>query len=325
MRLSMMRVVLIAIFCTGLSTSGAESRTEADIASRFNVRWSSVQYRKAVVVYNPEVSSAKQETSETVSLGCEVEIRDPNLVLGVSRDCTVTELTDGRGREIKVNSPPQGLGRFGRSYEGLRYSDRFAPPAKVPRWRSFLRSLLKLPQNTNVRPQRVTKLEPSRFQIQLDKRLIEQDGAEIRHIEGYFHALMAESYVHIDVPFEPNDNWVRLTPELEIQVREAHCDGSSYRLRIEALPRGGISMRPLSASGPLPDRVVIAKQFIGPDGKPTGRHHGFSHLPVPVAGSSSGGGRDMWITAIRFVIAVNPTHQKIPFELKHIPLPHLDP
>jgi hypothetical protein len=51
------------------------------------------------------------------------------------------------------------------------------------------------------------------------------------------------------------------------------------------------------------------------------------HIPAPVNGSSSGsrssGGYD--IQTIRFVIAVKPRHQKISFELEHIPLPQPEP
>ena len=319
----MIVVEMVALFL-GLSTSGAESGTEAAIANRFKVGWSSVQYNKTVVVRNPKVASTPQETSETVWLGCEAEIRDPNLVLGTSRDCVVTQLTDGRGREIDIDAArsPRGLRR---SYEGLRYRERFTQPPKVPRWRAYLRSLLKLPQNANFRPQRVTELRPSQFRIQLDKKLLDQDNAEIRRLKGYFHALAAESCVHVDVPFEPNDNWVSLTAGLEIRVREASCDGSSYRFRIETSPRGGDTMRPIQVDGLLPDRIVVARQFIGRDGQPVRSHSGFSRLPAPLGGSGSGSGSNTWIEAIRFIIAVNPSHHKVPFELEHVPLPHLGP
>jgi len=49
---------------------------------------------------------------------------------------------------------------------------------------------------------------------------------------------------------------------------------------------------------------------------------GFGFLPTHVGGSGGGShsGSGKPIKKIRFVIAVNPKHYKIPFELKNIPL-----
>jgi len=315
-------IIPIAAIFLALSPSWAGPEADAKIAEHFTVRWSSIRYDRAVVLHNPEISSTQQELSEGLSLACEIEIRDPNLVLGTAREGVITQLTDGKNLRFDI-APPSG--RLRQSYEYLHYRDRFTQPPKVPRWRAILRSALRLPKNTSFRPQLVTELQPNRLQMHLDKTMLDEGSTEVRRLEGYFHALMAESLVHVDVPFEPNDNWVPLTPELAIQVREAHCDGSSYRLRIEARPRGGNFMRPLSAEAPLPGRIVIARQLIGPDGEPKGQHQRFARFLAPVVGSSSGSGRDMWIETIRFVIAVNPTSQKVPFELKHIPLPHPGP
>jgi len=41
-----------------------------------------------------------------------------------------------------------------------------------------------------------------------------------------------------------------------------------------------------------------------------------------IAGRGSGGGGNSRIKAIRFVIAVDPTERKIPFEFSHVPLPN---
>ncbi len=134
-------------------------------------------------------------------------------------------LTNDKGDEIAISATPP---RIGRHYEGLNYRTRFKPPAKPPRWKRLLRSFLRLPQNTNLRPQLVSELEPSRFHIQMPAELTESGSHKIQRLEGYFHALMAESYAYVDVPFEPNDHWIPLTTGQEILVREAQCDGSSY-------------------------------------------------------------------------------------------------
>jgi hypothetical protein len=170
-------------------------------------------------------------------------------------------------------------------------------------------------------PQFVTELQPCRITMRLDKDLLGQARRELRSVKGYFHALIAESLENIDVPFEPNDAWVRLTPDVEIQVREAVCTPGSYRFSIETRPQGGGGMRPLMVGEPLPGRIVVARQLLGPDGKPDSRP-GPSFLPAPIGGRSSGSGGNFQIKTIRFVVAVNPTEHKIPFELAHVPLPN---
>jgi len=159
--------------------------------------------------------------------------------------------------------------------------------------------------------------------VELDIGLRKRAGGEISRVEGYFYALTAESFEHIEVPFEPNDNWVRLSPDLEIQVREAQSTESSYRYRIGTRRQRGVSTQRLSVGDFLPGRFVLAQQLIGQDGKTTRHYGGSRSLPAHVGGSGSGSGSVDRIEKIRYVIAVNPTHHKIPFELEHIPLPDL--
>ncbi|MBL7186361.1 MAG: hypothetical protein ISS70_08540 [Phycisphaerae bacterium] len=122
--------------------------------------------------------------------------------------------------------------------------------------------------------------------------------------------------------FKQSDDWVRLTPDMEIRLKEAQCTESSFRFDIDSRPEeGGASMRPLSVQDYLPRRVVVARQFIGEDGKLSNHFSGLRRLPAHVTGSGSGGGSNCQIKTIRFVIAVNPTHHEIPLVLEHIPLP----
>lgn len=311
--------VRVIVLLLGLSTAWAEAELNAKVAKRFKVNWSSVSHDKTV--NNPKVSLRGQETSERLSLSCEIEILDPDLVLGTSREGIVTKLTDRQGRSVDTApSGPVQRGSMHMRYEGLRYRPRFVQPPQPSRWLALVQSVLKLPRRARPRPELVSELQPSRMQIQLDAGLRERTGGEIGRAKGHFYALMAESLEHVEVPFEPNDNWVRLTPDVEIQVREARCTGSSYRFKIETQPRGGASMRPLSVEDSVPSRIVIDRQLIGADGKPTREFSGYRRLPASVGGSGSGS-RIGRIEKIRFVIAVNPTHYKIPFELEHIPLP----
>jgi hypothetical protein len=214
-------------------------------------------------------------------------------------------------------------------YEGLRYHQRMSQPPKTPRWKAFLYKYIRIPQKP-FRPQLVNQLEPSRLQFELDLGLLGHTGKEIKSLKGYYYVLMAESIQHIEVPFEPNDQWVGLTDEIAIQVREAECKitGSrlKYNLDIEESRLGGERFNRISFGDYLPEKMVMGRQLIGKDGKSLDRHMGHGFLPAHVGGSSSGSrsgsGGVSPIEKIRFVIAVNPKHCKIPFELKNIPLPN---
>lgn len=312
----------MALFA-GLSAARAESETKSEIkvADKFKVSWSTIAYTKRVSLRNTEVSEDQsQEVSESLSLSCEVEILDPNFVLGISRAPVIEEMTDDKGVNIEIDSKPASS--FQTRYEAPRYDRRFVAPQNQAKWKTAIRSALRLSQKESSRPQWVEVIRPSRMQIDLGIGMGGQASGEISRVKGYFYALIAESYEYVDVPFKKSDKWVRLTSDVEIQVRDAWCKDSSYRLSTKSRPEGGVSMRPLTAESYMPTRLVMSRQLVGPDDKPVRRHAGSSFLPYHVGGNSSGGGSNMGqITKIRYVIAVNPTHYEIPFVLEHIPLP----
>ncbi|MBN1359686.1 MAG: hypothetical protein JW993_03790 [Sedimentisphaerales bacterium] len=315
-------IVIIQILILSVSISAAPDQEPAVPKAEdcVKVQWSSVRYDKSVVVGNAKakLDQPRDSTSERLTLTCEVEIRDPNRVLATSDQGAITQLTDSKGRDVNVRlaQSPRRL-----RYTGPRYRQRFVPPAPVPKWKSFIQSLLRIQPAARARPQRVTELQPSNLNLELDMAVLQEAGGEIRRVKGYLYALTAGSIVHVDVPFEPNDNWVRLTEDQEIRVLEAQNTGSSYRFRIEARPQGRMSPFDLSAGNPLPDRIVIERQLIGPDGKPTHTPGGFLMFPAPISGSGSGSGGNAAVTKIRFRIAIDPDHAEIPFEFEHVPLP----
>ena len=159
------------------------------------------------------------------------------------------------------------------------------------------------------------------MQIGLDVGLSKQDGREIGRVKGYFHALVAESLEYVELPFKPSDDWVRLTPDTEIRLRAAQCTEKRFLFRTNRRPAGGASIRSISVQDYLPGRVVAARELIGKDGKPISHSFGIQRLPAHLLEGTNGGGSDCLIKSIRFMIAVNPTHHKIPFVLEHIPLP----
>jgi len=311
--------IIIALLIVGLGAAAWSAQAEVDpkVAACFSTRWSSVRYNKSVVLRNSGGASAQEQISERLSISCEVEIRKPKRVLGICVAGTVTEMTDANDRDIRAAVVPSR--GFSQRYEGLRYRDRFTGPRQVPRWQKVLRSLVDMPANKNFKPELLSELQPSNMELRLDTQLLGGTPGEIRRVKGYFHALTAESFENVDVPFEPNQAWVRVTGDLEIQVREARCDDSSYRYRIETRrPGRGFTGRELTVGQPLPSRIVTAQQFIPVDGKVRRPFAGImSHLPAHVGGSGSHSGSNRQIKTIRFVVAVKPTDHRIPFE----PLP----
>lgn len=311
-------IVQIIVTFIGLSVVWAESEVDAQVADCFEVRWSSVSYNKTI--YNPAASSQGREDLEKLSLSCEIEILDPNRVLGMCREPVIGQLTDSEGQYIDASqAQPRSALLF---YQGLRYGPQSPRPPSPRQSEALVQSVATLPGRPRGQSGLVFELEPSRMRIELDPGLCELAGGEIGRVEGHFYALMAESLERVEVPFEPNDNWVRLTPDLEIQVRKASHAGRSYEFEIATNPERAVSMQPLIAGGELPSRIVVAQELIEEDGKPRlgGLHRS---LPAPVGGGGGGSGGGGRIEKIRYVIALNPTHHEIPFELEHIPLPNL--
>ncbi len=324
---SMRPIMVFAVIgmSLGLSTAQAESKTESkadiEVEDNFKVSWTRISYNKTVSIRSTfDPNDQKQEVSERLSLDCEVDILDPNLVLGTSRSLVIEEMIDDKGEEIAVDPDSSRSSRM--SYEAPRYDRKFVAPTRPPKWKSAVRSALKLPPTEGSQPQWIEEVRPSRMGIGLDIDLNERAGGEISSAKGYFYALVADSIEYVDVPFRKSDKWVRLTPEVEVKVLEAWSKDSSYRIRTEARPQGGSSIRgSLSPETYLPTRLVMGRQLIGSDDKPTRRRRS-PFLPFHVGGGSSGGGGFKGdITKMRYEIAVNPTHYEIPFVLENIPLP----
>ena len=315
------------LVCTGtVSATSGGSELDANAAKFFKVRWSSVRYDKSVDVRNPDVakSATKQSTTENLTLSLEVAIRDPNLVLGTAREGMVTEVTDKRGRRLAIPVVPSSPFHPG-MYEAPRYIPTFRQPS-VPKWRKLVRRLLGRPPIPSGPPQMVQELQPNTLTVRLDMGLLEQAGGTFQSVKGCFHALIAQSIEQVDVPFEPNNTWLRLTPDVEIRVKEAIATTNSYQLEIEMRPQLWNLTQQMLRGQSLPSRIVVSRDLVGEDGKSQREFHGGSPLMMPLAGHSSGSTHNLGkIKAIRFFIAVDPVDRTIPFELRNVPLPHPGP
>jgi len=314
------RIVILVAFavigviaaCIGLlaarSEPKSESRAYTKVEDNFTVSCSSVSYAETAA------------TRKGLSLFCEVEMLKPNCVLAISEVPVIELVTDDKGGNLEIDSKSASSRPM--RYRAPSTRPRFVAPPKQAKWKAAVRSALRLPPKKRSRSHLVREVRPSRMQIDLSVGPDEQSGEEIGRVKGYIYALVADSFEYVDVPFKKSDKWVRLTPDLEIQVSEAFCDGSRYRLVTKTRPEEGGYVARLSSDTSLPERLAVAEGLIGRDKKPVGSWGGMPRMPFHVGGSSEGsGGTIRQIEKIRYVMAVNPRHYKIPFVLENIPLP----
>jgi hypothetical protein len=314
--------VLLVIALSGLSMSKADSAKQNKIEKLLKTDWESIQYYKNVSVYNPRVSSNQRSSSssENVNVNCKVEILDPNVILGTCSQAVITEITDSKGHVI--SSGEEFPNTSSMTYDGLRYSTKMVMPKRDPKWKQIMESVMRIRKETDYRPQMVLELQPNNLRIQLDKDTLQKAGSEIGSIKGYFYALSAGSLKNVDFPFEPNDNWLPITDYEEIKIKDVQRSGSSINYNIEERNLGGNQPFSLKVGDYLPRQIVTARQFLKDDGTVSGHFLGIQRIPAHVGGGGSMGGTDVpQITTIRFVIAEDPNHNKIPFELKNIPVP----
>jgi hypothetical protein len=205
-------------------------------------------------------------------------------------------------------------------YSPLRYRPEFEEPSPLFQLEGKARTALGLSLQERHRPALGAKLQPVRMKIQLDPGLMKGDQKEIGRINGYFMALTAKSLKHVEIPFRPNTEWVPLTSDVEIQVYKAEHKDSTAHFDIRQHGQSGSHAMRLQAGDPLSSGIVVDRQFIGDKPMPIDRMSLYrsSHLPAMVGGQGTVGYQT---EAIDYLIAVDPAHRKIPFELKHIPLP----
>ena len=310
------------------STRSRDQRMPEQVKPQFNkevadcleVNWNSITYSKTI--YNPAVSGKSQDqvVSEKLSVRCEARILDPKLIIGTCDIPVIEQIIDGKGRETDISRAQPRSNRM--YYSTLEYKPSLTPtlPSSLFYWEGKARLALGLPLRARHLPKRASVLQPVRMGIQLDPGLLRRDTGEIGSIKGYFHALTAESSKHVEVPFKPDNKWVRLTSDVEIQVRKAWHTGTMARFDIGQRGRTGAAASYLYVGDSLPDAIVVERQFIGKESRPKPPVKFGRSLPGPIGGS---GGSDTGrqVEKIDYLIAVDPNHNRIPFEIEHIPLP----
>jgi hypothetical protein len=293
-------------------------RFNKTIADCFEVDWDYITYKK--ILYNKSVSGKRRnrKVSEKLSVYCEADILDSKLIVGTCDIPVIEQITDGKGRDSDISRTKSRSNRM--HYNTLGYKSKMSPPSSLSYWEGRARLALGLPLQRRHLAKRTLVLQPVRITIELDPGLLRRDTGEIGSIKGYLQALTAESSKHIEVPFKPDNKWVRLTSDVEIQVRKAWHTGTKARYDIRQRGRTGAAAHHIYASESLPDGIVMERNFIGKRSRPEPPRKFGRSLPGSIGGSGrhNSGQR---IEKIDYLIAVDPNHNRIPFELKNIPLP----
>lgn len=312
--------IVLSVLLAVLSDRLAQCASTPPVEDCLNVQWLSATYPKTVTINNPLESpqSPTMHVSQSLSLFCKVEVLDPNRIIGLCSKGTITRLTDSQGRSIEVDASSSSR-RL--RYEGRQYLQKFVIADPLPRWRQMLRSLLRIQSNTPTSRQPAYTWKDSYLSLEPGAVALPSAGKEITRVEGYFYALTVESIEYVDVPFEPNNTWVRLTPDLEVRLLEAQSTKRSYRFKIEANPPTSGSTPVLYSDGPLPSRLVIARQLLKDGGEQVLIPGWVDPLRPSINESGSDSTWNGPVRTLRYVVGVNPTHSKIPFTLEHIPLP----
>jgi len=303
----------------GLPVAWAESDPNTKIEDRFKVRFVNNHY---AIRRNHRIAI------ESLQLNCAVAILDPNLVIGMPLEGTITQFENDKGEIVDVPDQTQPTSMPQREtpdipssvrtyFSGYRYQYR-----SIPQYRStsFVRSrwakqsALRLPRWINV-------FKPARITFELEQGLRRPEPKKINRVKGHFHVLMAESLEYIEIPFEPNETWVQLAPDFEIKLLEAQATESNHKYRIEVCYGGRDIKGSIYPWSDLPNRLPIDRQYLDKDGKPVFSSHMSRFSLGDIGGGGSIGGSSIrHIEKIRYVIAVNASHHKIPFELEDIPL-----
>ncbi len=159
-------------------------------------------------------------------------------------------------------------------------------------------------------------------------------------IDWTMNVLLVEETKTVDIPFEPNDAWVELTPGFEIMVEEAATEEGKYQYKLKTqydstkvgyLMGGSIH---LWNDESLPPAAILSMAILNAEGKSvkdvSGGNGGFSSgsgasgSSTQMSGTMSGSGSCSACgdaTTIRFTLGFNLYEQEASFTLKDIPVP----
>ncbi len=165
--------------------------------------------------------------------------------------------------------------------------------------------------------------------------------ASISRLEWSMNIMIAETFMTVDIPFEPNDTWAEVVPGLEILVEEATVAEGQYAYRTKAIydpnlvSYGGSTRHwHFWTDEALPESLMLAMDMLNADGQSVfdlssggGFSSGSSGHGIEgglIEATSHGSGRcDACgdVTTIRYTFAIDPYELAAPLVLEDIPIP----
>jgi hypothetical protein len=286
-----------------------------DPAEHLTATWESVSVSMTSRLYNPAVRPEQQvkDSEWSLSLTGQIDVTDPNGLLGLSLITTSALALDEEGRVVST-APATGMPV--RMYWQPRFID--------------------VPSGPNGK--RVSQLFPNHFSVSLPMAPDAKYPAQLSRVEWSMYVLVAEQFRTVDIPFEANEVWVEVTPGLEVLVEQAVVEENTYRYRLKVrydksqvdyLPSGSMSLWRDEAP---PALAVVNMGLLNAEGKSVrgsgggsfSDGGGYSGSNNQMTGTASGSGTcDACGTAaiIRYTLAQNMYEREVRFALEDIPVP----
>jgi hypothetical protein len=301
-------VPLLFSWCQKVQGAAEPNNLRWDLAGKFQAEWQSVEL------------SAKLQRS---AAGDGTELGDPNRVLQVEGRI---KILDPNGLVAFDASPPKMLsaadtGGNSMTIEANTNTD----------WRWFGTTSLYsyMPVEAPMK-----WAEPRDLTICLQFSPCQAVPGSLSSLEWYNYALYADKVIEVKVPFHASDEWIQTETGLQFQVCQAELDcGNVWRYRT-TVKSTTVSVRGLtdrlSADERIADYVILRTEILGASDYPLTASSHMAGAPTPSTatfyvmceGESTRGG---YPQTIRHVIAVHPTEVKIPFVLRDIPVPSIEP
>ncbi len=304
-------LIVVGCACAVTSVSWAQVDVNApwDAAEHFEPYWDQVRFEAQL--YNPaERPDRDPNTTRFLTVSGAVRQLDKTGLIGVDTWPRNALVLDQDGIEIHREVDQPGFSRWYRSLDDIRH---IAGPGL---WNDDIRHSVSIPMDPNLG-----------YPVSLSR------------VEWSMSVLVAETFEVVDVPFEANENWVKLVEGLEILVEEAAVEEGKYSYLIQAVYAPDIVT--YSTGGhwhvrrdEAPPAVLVVKtEMLNAAGKPvrdpnasggfSGGTSGTESDGLMIATSTGSGSCSACgdVATIRYTFAFNPYEQEAQFVLEDIPVP----
>ncbi|UCD49226.1 MAG: hypothetical protein JSW27_17045 [Phycisphaerales bacterium] len=280
-----------------------------DPAEHFTPFWDSVELENRIEnpARNPQ---ADPNGRRQLAIRAGVELIDYENLIGIDRRERNIVVQDRDGVEI-YRADNTGISRSYRAPEGI------LPRIGIGEWADEFSFSLSVPLDPNQGYPR-----------------------SIGRLEWSTNLIIGETFMTVDIPFEPNETWIEVVPGLEVLVEEATVTEGRYAYRIKAIYEpnlvsyGATGHWHFRGDERLPDSLMLEMDMLNADGESVfdlssggGYSSGSSAHGIEgglMEANSHGTGRcDACgdVTTIRYTFAVNPYELVAPFVLEDIPVP----